>query len=242
MTSEPPAGTEPPYGDEPVSSAGTSRRTFLTGVAVGAVAAGVPTSIVALRSNASSVVAARPIDPTPTATATPTVEPTPRPTATAVPTPTATATTGTTGTVPPTAAEQRRAASLAVRERAARMAFDMDMAQHDANGEERADIGYAFSFTKGLPHEYETGLIAHTGDFALFVEAAAEGTPEHFVATPLGPDDGFRTAPDDASVVWRRACHGGRSMRDHHQGDVRSHPSGRDGWVGVACVHRDRSR
>lgn len=185
-SSEPPVGESAPAPRAPA----TSRRTFIAGVAAGAVAAGVPTAFVARRTvdpaaaaseAASSAAATRPtptLPPAPTPSPPPTAEPVPQ----------------------LTPSQQRRAAVLDVRSRAALLAADMEWADHVANGDERADIGYAFSFTKGLPHHYTTGLVQQPADFERFVAAIEAGSAEDFVDTPLGPHDGFRTAPVDARV------------------------------------------
>ncbi len=172
----------------------TSRRTFLTGAAAGAaagaVAGGIPIVILAGRSDTAADPAAAAAEPTTTSGS---PRPASEPAAAAAE---PSATTSTARALTP--AEQRRAASLEVRERAARMSYDMAMPAHEPNGDERADIGYAFSFTKGLPHDYDTGLVARPEDYEQFVAAAQSGAAQDFIDTPLGPDDGFRTAANDA--------------------------------------------
>lgn len=179
---------------EPRLTAATSRRTFIAGVAAGAVAAGVPTAFVARRTGDSVTDAAATSE-----AASPAVEvqPSPAPPATRTPSPTPTAPAPSPQLTP---VQKRRAAVLEVRSRAALMAADMPWSDHVANGDERAEIGYAFSFTKGLPHHYTTGLVQRPADFERFVAAVEAGSPQDFVDTPLGPHDGFRTAPVDARV------------------------------------------
>jgi len=172
---------------------GTSRRSFIAGAAVGAIAVGVPGAFLTRGSGTKTGEQAIVGAPTPTAEPqpAPTARPTAAPSPTVVPTP---------APAELSATEQRRAAALEVRARAARMAADMEWPDHVTNGEERADIDYAFSFTKGLPHDYVTGLVDRPADFERFVAAIEAGSPQDFVETPLGPHDGFRTAPVDARV------------------------------------------
>jgi len=56
------------------------------------------------------------------------------------------------------------------------------------------------SFTKGLPHNYVTGLVRRPGDFEQFVQAIDTGNSADFRSVPLGPRAGFRTVPDDSPV------------------------------------------
>ena len=62
---------------------------------------------------------------------------------------------------------------------------------HISNGDESKYSGagkYLASFTKGLPHDKDTGLIQDESSFRLFVKAINTGNPDDFVKTPLGPD------------------------------------------------------
>jgi len=48
---------------------------------------------------------------------------------------------------------------------------------------------YVVSFTKGLPHEKNTGLLKNPQHFQYFVKAIDSGNPRDFRDTPLGPEE-----------------------------------------------------
>lgn len=96
--------------------------------------------------------------------------------------------------------EGRLRNALDVRDQAAAMSAAGDQPRQESNGDERSDIAYAMSFTKGLPHSYRTGLVLRRTDFEQFVGAIETGASSDFRAVPLGPHSGFRTAPDDSPV------------------------------------------
>ena len=91
------------------------------------------------------------------------------------------------------AMQSRAAQSQAIRIAAADLAKERGSITHQANGEEleyRQSDGtpsYIASFTKGLPHHTETGLLINPVDFRLFVKGINSGDPQDFLATPLGP-------------------------------------------------------
>lgn len=84
--------------------------------------------------------------------------------------------------------EQRRQQSFDVRKKAAQIAFDRNNPPqtHCANGDESI-AKRAMSFTKGLPHDYDTGLVEKEDDFKKLVHAINTGDPEDFKKVPLGP-------------------------------------------------------
>jgi len=85
----------------------------------------------------------------------------------------------------------------------------MPAARHIANGDERSAISYAFSFTKGLPHDYESGLVERVSDFYRFVKASDSGDRDAFRDVPLGPRRGFRTVGEEARLRgWTTQCAG----------------------------------
>jgi len=72
---------------------------------------------------------------------------------------------------------------------------------HMPNGDEDEQPRFAMSFTKGLPHDRETGVVAEDASFILFVDATNSGDPQDFINTPLGPADGkFITVNGNSTV------------------------------------------
>ena len=61
---------------------------------------------------------------------------------------------------------------------------------HKDNGDEIKDKHYYANFTKGLPHDYETGLVRNPDDYEKFVRAIDTNNPKDFKNTPLGPSSG----------------------------------------------------
>ena len=80
-----------------------------------------------------------------------------------------------------------------VRESAAELAKARGPVSHVSNAEEyqyRGEDGtpsHIANFTKGLPHNIETGLVINPDDYQLFVRGIDSGDPVDFIATPLGP-------------------------------------------------------
>ena len=76
----------------------------------------------------------------------------------------------------------RRQDAYAVRLEAAELARSRDHATHQANGDEQRYAGdqYFMSFTKGLPHNPDTGLLGDAGDFVAFRKAIDEGFIDPF--------------------------------------------------------------
>lgn len=99
--------------------------------------------------------------------------------------------------------QSRRQQARILREAAALHAYDRTHPAHIANGDERASWDYAFSFTKGLRHDYTTGFVESRGDFEQFVRGIDSGAPRDFTDTKRGhdPDEPWRTVP--AETKWR---------------------------------------
>ncbi len=76
----------------------------------------------------------------------------------------------------------RRQESYAVRLEAAELARSRKHPDHKANGDEQKYAGdkYFMSFTKGLPHDYQTGLLHDPLDFVEFRRAIDEGFIDPF--------------------------------------------------------------
>lgn len=118
----------------------------------------------------------------------------------------ATATTGMAGITSEDASAQsqdpdgRLGDALRVRHEAAAMSAAGDRPTHRSNGDEQSDTGYAMSFSKGLPHNYATGLVLRPAHFEHFVGAIETGASSDFRSVPLGPLAGFRSAPNDSPL------------------------------------------
>lgn len=80
----------------------------------------------------------------------------------------------------------RRQDSYAVRVEAAELARSRNHPDHQANGDEQRYAGakYFMSFTKGLPHNPDTGLLADPNDFVEFRRAIDDGFIDPF-STPV---------------------------------------------------------
>lgn len=80
--------------------------------------------------------------------------------------------------------EQRRLTAQRVREDAAALAAGRSHPQHQANGDEQryASANYAMNFTKGLDHNYQTGLVNDAQDFEAFRSAIDNGYVEAFTS------------------------------------------------------------
>lgn len=83
--------------------------------------------------------------------------------------------------------------ALQIRNAAAKLAESRPHPKHEANSDEQkfrnfdGTPSYLASYTKGLPHCYELGLVQEPSDFQLFVRAIDSGDPRDFQDTPLGP-------------------------------------------------------
>ena len=102
--------------------------------------------------------------------------------------------------------QSRTSLARNVRSEAAELAARRPPVQHANNNEEyeyrdlSADgtpATHLANFTKGLPHDLETGLILNSVDYKLFINGIQSGEPVDFEKTPLGPglldDSGFPT-------------------------------------------------
>ena len=97
--------------------------------------------------------------------------------------------------------KSRRQMALEARISAAKMAEDREHPEHISNGDEQKfrhdqskefKPNYLASYTKGLPHDYDTGLIINPADFQKFVNGIDSGDPRDFRDTPLGaPENCF---------------------------------------------------
>eukprot|EP00177_Eucheuma_denticulatum_P001676 GFKZ01003014.1.p1 GENE.GFKZ01003014.1~~GFKZ01003014.1.p1 ORF type:complete len:597 (-),score=79.30 GFKZ01003014.1:219-2009(-) len=89
----------------------------------------------------------------------------------------------------------RREEAFNIRLGAATVARDRDHPPHVANGDENrftdpeGNFTYIGSYTKGLPHDRQTGIITDPTHFQLFVNGINTGNPADIRKIPLGPQD-----------------------------------------------------
>ena len=78
--------------------------------------------------------------------------------------------------------DYRREEAKSVRNSASQKAYDRAHPEHQNNGDEQryASANYAMSFTKGLDHNTNTGLVNNAGDFEAFRTAIDNGMIEAF--------------------------------------------------------------
>ena len=87
----------------------------------------------------------------------------------------------------------RRLQSLQIRQDAAKVASLREHPTHITNGEEFQyrnqdnQPSYIANFTKGLPHNTESGLLLNCVDYQQFVSGIQSGLSQDFMNTPLGP-------------------------------------------------------
>ena len=113
----------------------------------------------------------------------------------------------------------RRQEALKVRNTAAELAYNRPQPRHVANGDEhkfRAVVkdectgeskckpSYLASYSKGLPHDPDTGLVNYPDDFQRFVTAIDSGGRRDFADTRLGPVDAQPLKCGD-EVKWKGA-------------------------------------
>ncbi|MEM7674042.1 MAG: bromoperoxidase, partial [Verrucomicrobiota bacterium] len=102
----------------------------------------------------------------------------------------------------------RKERALSVRQEAAKLASKRPHPSHETNGDEvkyRYDAykdfkySYLMSFTKGLKHDFNSGLVEEAEDFEQFVDAIDSGDPVDFTNTPLGPS---RSTGGPGTLAW----------------------------------------
>ena len=88
-----------------------------------------------------------------------------------------------------TTSDQRKDQAYDVRVEAAELARSRGSKPRTPNGEELLykDRKYLASFTKGLPHDRETGLLSDPDSFLKFVRGIESGQPDVIDDIPLGP-------------------------------------------------------
>lgn len=121
--------------------------------------------------------------------------------------------------------EYRRQEALKVRMSAADLAFNRPHPRHLTNGDEQKFRrnnkekcekdqknvpSYLTTFTKGMPHDYETGLVSNPTDVQNFIKAIDSGDPRDFKDVTLGPKN-FEKKPPSQSWCSQKA----KKARDH---------------------------
>lgn len=100
----------------------------------------------------------------------------------------------------------RRHLALNIRVSAAELAANRPHPRHVANGDEQrfrhanGEPSYLASFTKGMPHDYDSGLVKYPSDFRKFIKGIDSGDPRDFIDTHLGPDNGM---PVSCEEDWK---------------------------------------
>lgn len=84
---------------------------------------------------------------------------------------------------------RRNIKNRAIRKEAAAIAFNRTKEIHVSNGDEDL-VQRLMSFTKGLPHDFGTGLLLNEDDFEKFKAGICSGDIEMIKDTPLGPPNG----------------------------------------------------
>lgn len=84
--------------------------------------------------------------------------------------------------------KKRVARAKRIRVDAAKLNADAGVTRHNANGdEEEYDTSFAMSFTKGLDHDHDTGLVKNAADFVAFRDAIEGGEIDAFSSLPIAP-------------------------------------------------------
>lgn len=101
--------------------------------------------------------------------------------------------------------DYRRSAARDVRIDAAQKAYDRTQIRHASNGDEEryANANFAMSFTKGLQHNTQNGLIERADDFKAFRSAIDNGFVDAFtVSVPAAPNKQRKWEAPTAGLVY----------------------------------------
>ena len=101
--------------------------------------------------------------------------------------------------------DYRQEIAQQVRINAAKLANDRVHPAHQSNGDEQryANANYAMSFTKGLEHDPQNGLIKNANDFIAFRTAIDEGFVDEFTTSvPSSPSKVRKWEAPTAGVVY----------------------------------------
>jgi len=127
--------------------------------------------------------------------------------------------------------DNRKQQARQVRISAAELAYNREHPRHIANGDEQKfryfdkeskknNPSYLASFTKGMPHCDETGLVSDPNDFQQFVQGIDSGDPRDFNDTRLGRGEGTTEHPPGTleAPEWRSTKSKGAKVRAWGQG------------------------
>ncbi len=101
--------------------------------------------------------------------------------------------------------DYRKQQAKDVRDTASQLAYDREHPEHQSNGDEQryASAKYAMSFTKGLEHNSNNGLIENAEDFRAFRSAIDNGFVDNFTTSvPSAPNKARAWEAPTAGVVY----------------------------------------
>ena len=101
--------------------------------------------------------------------------------------------------------DNRQEEAKQMRESASQMAYDRIHPRHQSNGDEQryACANFAMSFTKGLEHNSDNGLIKNAGDFKAFRSAIDNGYVDAFTTSvPSAPNKARQWEAPTAGLVY----------------------------------------
>jgi len=101
--------------------------------------------------------------------------------------------------------DNRKEEAKQMRESASQMAYERTHPTHQSNGDEQryASANFAMSFTKGLEHNSDNGLIQNAGDFKAFRSAIDNGYVDAFtISVPSAPNKARQWEAPTAGLVY----------------------------------------
>ena len=98
---------------------------------------------------------------------------------------------------------RRKNEAFQIRLGAAKLARDSNREESESNGDETRyatpktdELSHIASFTKGLPHNRQTGLLTNPSSFSKFVRAIESSDPADIASIPLGPTENKNDFPN----------------------------------------------
>lgn len=101
--------------------------------------------------------------------------------------------------------DNRKEEAKQMRESASQMAYERTHPTHQSNGDEQryASANFAMSFTKGLEHNSDNGLIQNASDFKAFRSAIDNGYVDAFtISVPSSPNKARQWEAPTAGLVY----------------------------------------